>query len=108
MNLEKPRSGLQEDWGIRSRGQLLGRVHWLLREGHRVGFAEEIGEWSSLDDFEVARLQAWLRKNVDDDSKEQAWRLQQVRANARDEIRGVGSRARRDVLPRRVLARLAQ
>ena len=82
-NLEEPRSGLQEAWGIRSRGQLLGRVHWLLREGHRVGFAEEIGEWGSLDDSEAARLQTQLRKNAGGEAEEQAWRLQQVRANAR-------------------------
>lgn len=80
-NLDQARDGLQEAWGIRSRGQLLSRLHWLLREGHRLGFEEEIA-WTVLEEG-AAGSGAPTRAPEDEADRERAWRMQQVRANAR-------------------------
>ena len=78
------RAGIQEAWGLRSRGQLLVQLHWLLREGHRTTFTQEIAAWSRLDDDAAAELQARLRTDRDPEAMEELWRLGQVRANAHD------------------------
>lgn len=82
-NLDDARSGLEEAWGIRSRPQLLSRLHWILREGHRVDFAYEIEEWIALDEMAAKRLRAELGRPRSDEERERLWRFQQVRDNAR-------------------------
>lgn len=77
-NLDDPREGLQEAWGIRSRPQLLSTLHWILREGHRVGFEDEVGMWSGLGEDLLKELVGTTELDV-----EQRWRLQQVRTDAR-------------------------
>ncbi len=82
-SLDNARSGLQEAWGIRSRGQLLSRLHWILREGHRVDYALEIEQWSGWDKAAVAEQARRWEKHRTEDAAELAWRLRQVGANAR-------------------------
>lgn len=82
-NLANPRTGLEEAWGIRSRPQLLSRLHWILREGHRFAFQAEVRLWSEMDEASAARLLAQLGRPRSDGQKEELWRLRQVRANAR-------------------------
>lgn len=81
-NLDNPRSGLQEAWGIRSRPQLLSRLHWILREGHRVNYDREVAAWAALDDAAAAEILRQLRGGTEEE-REAAWRLQQVRDDAR-------------------------
>ncbi|MFV0434849.1 MAG: DUF1266 domain-containing protein [Leucobacter sp.] len=87
-NLDSARTGLREAWQIRSREELLAQLHWLLREGHRVGFDDEIAEWRALDNAAAERLHKQLASSKGDEAKERAWRMQQVLANTRG-IRGV-------------------
>ncbi|WP_162602422.1 DUF1266 domain-containing protein [Nocardioides daejeonensis] len=82
-NLDNPREGLTEAWGIRSRPQLLSRLHWILREGHRVDLAEEVAEWSSLDQQTATRLLQESRSQGSEEARERAWRLEQVWVDAR-------------------------
>ncbi|MEJ1087122.1 DUF1266 domain-containing protein [Microbacterium sp. Mu-80] len=82
-NLDVARDGLEEAWGIRSRAQLLSRLHWLLREGHRVGFADEVADGEELDDAEARRVVAGAAGTASSEVREHAWRLKQVRADAR-------------------------
>lgn len=82
-NRRNAEEGLQEAWGIRSRAQLLGRLYWILREGHRVGFQQEIDAWSSLGDSDAKQLAKSLHKHGTQDALEQAWRMLQVHENAR-------------------------
>ena len=73
--LDGPRRGLADAWSIRSRPELLGQLHALLREGHRVGFADEVTTWSVHDPATI--------DGHDHDTEELRWRAQQVKNNAR-------------------------
>lgn len=74
------REGIDEAWGIRSRPQLLSRLHWLLREGHRVDFEADVQHFAAMSDDEARALRASART---EDEREAAWRLLQVRADSR-------------------------
>lgn len=82
-DLENAASGLQEAWGIRSRPQLLSRLHWILREGPRVGFEFEIAQAESLSDAEAAEFSRRAAADSNESVREQGWRVQQLRGNAR-------------------------
>lgn len=92
VKVDDARSGVREAWGLRSRGQLLNQLYWLLREGHRVSVSAQIDEWNSLDDAAATELGARFRAAGTSEALEDAWRLEQVRANARD-IRDVSFEA---------------
>lgn len=70
-DLDDVRAGLTGAWGIRSRAQLLGRVVWLLREGHRAEFTVEIADAVAGTALPVT--------GTGEDAQEQRWRLEQVR-----------------------------
>lgn len=74
-NLDNVREGLVEAWGVRSRPQLLARLAWLLREGHREQFAAAVRSGDRLDGTPPVDAPEELR--------EFSWRLRQVRADAR-------------------------
>lgn len=82
-DLDNPRDGLREAWGITSRPQLLSRLHWILREGHRVDFAGEVESWIAFGDDALDDLLAGAGRPPSEDDREQLWRLRQVRTNAR-------------------------
>lgn len=82
-NLENASSGLQEAWGIRSRAQLLSRLHWILREGHRVDFEFEIAQTGNLSDAEATNFSQRAAADPDESAREQGWRVQQLRSNTR-------------------------
>lgn len=82
-NLENASSGLQEAWGIRSRAQLLSRLHWILREGHRVDFEFEIAQTDSLSEAEAASFAQRAAADPNESAREQGWRVQQLRSNVR-------------------------
>ena len=82
-NLENASSGLQEAWGIRSRAQLLSRLYWILREGHRVDFEFEIAQTDDLSEVEAANFSQKAAADPDESAREQGWRVQQLRSNAR-------------------------
>lgn len=82
-NLENASSGLQEAWGIRSRAQLLSRLHWILREGHRIDFEFEIAQTENLSDAEAESFSQRAAADPNESAREQGWRVQQLRSNAR-------------------------
>lgn len=82
-DLENASSGLQEAWGIRSRAQLLSRLHWILREGHRVDFEFEIAQTDGLSDAEASNFSQRAAADPNESAREQGWRVQQLRGNTR-------------------------
>ncbi|MGO1770123.1 MAG: DUF1266 domain-containing protein [Microbacterium sp.] len=90
LNDRRPaRSGLAEAWGITSRSDLLTTLLWLLREGHRRDFQDEIARWSALPARDAQRLRRSLRgASRGSSTAERARRLRRVLSDARG-IRGV-------------------
>ncbi len=80
--LDTARAGMQEAWGIRSRPQLLSRLLWILRAGHRLDYEQELADWVPLSEDAATAIIARCGKGGDDE-RELAWRLAQVRTNSR-------------------------
>lgn len=75
--------GLSSAWGIYSRDSLLNQLFWLLVEGHRTDYLQQINDDCSLSHQEYAQYAAQLASEGDSDSKERLWQLNVARKNKR-------------------------
>lgn len=75
--------GLSHAWGISSRNSLLQQLFWLLTEGHRTAYQEQIKHDCSLAPHEYTQYAAQLASEGDSDDKERLWQMNMARNNKR-------------------------
>ncbi len=85
-DVDAVRAQITEAWGVRTRPDLLSTVHWLLTQGHRVLYAEEVQSVRELDDLEAADVELGLSEAArsSEDAAEQLWRFRRARAGDRE------------------------